>query len=85
MELGIVVKKLSTIDGSPTLANLDRLSEDNLEPFFISIGEICIGFHANSAGLASRLLMTVTAVGLLLITSRVGLFDNWRSLEVHHS
>ena len=33
-----VKKKLSTIDGSPTLAILDRFSQDNLELFFIGIG-----------------------------------------------
>ena len=64
MDVNILIKNLSTIDESPTLAILDPFSQDNLEPFFIGIGEICVVFHANSVSLASSSMMTVPAVDL---------------------
>ena len=64
MDVNILIKNLSTIDESPALAILDPFSQDNLEPFFIGIGEICVAFHANSVSLASSSMMTVPAVDL---------------------
>ena len=64
MDVNFFVKKLPTIDDSPALAILDRFSQDNLEPFFISSGEICVAFHANCVSLASSSVMTAAAFDL---------------------
>jgi len=64
MDVNILIKNLSTIDESPALAILDPFSQDNLESFFIGIGEICVAFHANSVSLASSSMMAVPAVDL---------------------
>ena len=64
MDVNILIKNLSTIDESLTLAILDPFSQDNLEPLFIGIGKKCVAFHANSVCLASSSAMTVTAADL---------------------
>ena len=64
MDVKFLIKNLSAIDESPALAILDRFSQDNLDPFFISSGDISVGFQSNCPCLASSSVMTVTAVDL---------------------
>jgi len=64
MDVGMLIKNLSAIDDSPALAILDRFSQGDLEPLFISKGMICVGFHANCVSPAFSSAMAVTAVDL---------------------
>ena len=64
MDVNILIKNLSNIGDSSALAILDRYSQDNLEPSFISSEEICVGRYANFANLASSSVMTATAIDL---------------------